>query len=87
MANHKSAAKRAKQSEKRRLRNKTVKTKMKNVIKMVKAAQEQNPEDAAKTMNMAKSVIDKAAKKGVIHKNNAARKISRLTKLVNAISA
>lgn len=79
--------KRAKQSEKKRLRNRMVKTKMKSVIKMVKAAQDQNPEDAAKTLDMAKSVIDKAAKKGVIHKNTAARKISRLTKLVNTISA
>jgi len=87
LANHKSALKRAKQSETKRLRNKMVKTKMKNVIKMVNAAKEQNPEDAAKTLDMAKSVIDKAAKKGVIHNNTAARKISRLTKLINTISA
>jgi small subunit ribosomal protein S20 len=85
LANHKSAAKRAKQSEVRYMRNKAVRTKMKNVIKKIRLDAEagKNPSE---NMNVAKSVIDKAAKKGVIHKRSAARKISRLSKLVNSKS-
>ena len=85
MANHKSALKRAKQNEIRRLRNKTTKTRTKNATKNVHLALSGGtPEDAVAKLNEAKSVIDNAAKKGVIHKNTAARKISRLTKHVNS---
>ncbi len=87
MANHKSALKRAKQSEKKRLRNKAVKTRMKNVIKALRMAEGGSPEEIKAALDLAKSVIDKAAKKGVIHNNNAARKISRLSKLVNTFAA
>ena len=88
MANHKSALKRAHQNEIRRLRNKAVKTKTKNIIKDVRLSViESSKEDALKKLDMAKSNIDRAAQKGVIHKNTASRKISRLSKLVNAISA
>ena len=85
MANHKSAVKRARQNEKRRERNKIVRTGIKNVTKNVRlvAQEKEDREIVLKTLNNAKSVIDKAAKKGVIHKNTASRKISRLTKLVN----
>jgi len=48
---------------------------------------EKTQEEALKELNNAKSVIDKAAKKGVIHKKTASRKISRLSKHVNTISA
>ena len=85
MANHKSALKRARQNEDRRLRNKSVKTRVKNVVKNVRlAVAGQAQADAAAELNSAKSAIDKAAKKGVIHRNTAARKISRLSKQVNA---
>jgi small subunit ribosomal protein S20 len=85
LANHKSALKRAKQNEIRRLRNKTAKTRTKNATKSVHLALSgDSPEDAMAKLNEAKSIIDNAAKKGVIHKNTAARKISRLTKQVNA---
>ena len=85
MANHKSALKRAKQNEIRRLRNKATKTRTKNATKSVHLALSgDTPEDAVARLNEAKSVIDNAAKKGVIHKNTAARKISRLTKHVNS---
>lgn len=85
MANHKSALKRARQNEERRLSNKATKTRVKNVVKSVRqAAAGQTEANAASELNIAKSVIDKAAKKGVIHKNTAARKISRLSKRVNA---
>lgn len=87
MANHKSALKRARQNEIRRLRNKSLRTKTKSVIKQVRAASEEGSSGSAmEELNSAKSVIDKAAKKGAIHKRTAARKISRLSKLVNKIS-
>lgn len=88
MANHKSAIKRAKQNEKRRMRNKSVRTRVKNVTKgLLHAVSESSKEDAVKELIAAQSTIDIAAKKGVLHSRTASRKISRLTKLVNSISA
>jgi small subunit ribosomal protein S20 len=88
LANHKSALKRDKQNKKKYLRNKAVKTRVKNAIKDVRLAEDETSKDAVLvSLNAAKSVIDKAAKKGVIHKNTAARKIARLSKFVNTITA
>ena len=88
MANHKSALKRAKQNLDRQMRNRSTKTRIKKVVKDVRlAATETTKEVAASKLNAAQSSIDKAAKKGVIHKKTAARKISRLSRLVNTISA
>ena len=88
MANHKSALKRAKQNLDRRIRNRSTKTRVKKVVKDVRlAANETAKETAIEKLAVAKSTIDKAAKKGVIHKKTAARKVSRLTRLVNTISA
>jgi small subunit ribosomal protein S20 len=88
VANHKSAIKRARQNEKKRTRNRSVKTRVKNVIKETRAAIADGLNDAtADSVRSAQSVIDKAAKKGVIHKRSAARKISRLTKKAAASSA
>ena len=85
MANHRSAEKRARQNEKRRLRNKAVRTRIKHITKNVRLSSgEASKEAALSKLNAAQSIIDKAAKKGVIHKKTAARKISRLSKLVNA---
>ena len=84
MANHKSALKRAGQNERRRLRNKAVQTRVKNVVKDVRLAVAENVDDAVERLNVAKSVIDNAAKKGVLHKKTASRKVSRLAKQVNA---
>lgn len=84
MANHKSAIKRARQNEIRRVRNKAVRTRIKKLTKNLRAAAGQaGAEDTAAVLNRAKSVIDKAAKKRVIHKNTAARKVSRLSRLAN----
>lgn len=81
MANHKSAIKRARQNEIRRLRNKASKTKIKNIVKTYQLVAKETPgEKTNEKLNQAKSIIDKAAQKGVIHKKTAARKISRLTK-------
>ncbi len=85
MANHKSALKRAGQNERRRLRNRAVQTRVKNVVKDVRLAVAQGAENAAEQLNKAKSVIDNAAKKGVLHKKTASRKIARLTKHVNTL--
>ncbi|MDD5153391.1 MAG: 30S ribosomal protein S20 [Desulfovibrionales bacterium] len=88
MANHKSAIKRAKQSEKKQEINKAIKTRVKNVIKAVHAAMaEKSPDKAKESLVKAIPVIDKAASKGTLHHRNAARKISRLTKHVNALQS
>jgi small subunit ribosomal protein S20 len=88
LANHKSALKRARQNQNRRMRNKSSRTRFKNVVRDVQqAVNEKSLETAQSKLNEAKSIIDKAAKKGVIHKNTAARKISRLSKRVAAVSA
>ena len=88
MANHKSALKRARQNNVRRLRNKSIRSRVKSVVKDVRAAVTDNSQDKAiQELSLAKSVIAKASKKGTIHKKTAARKISRLSKLVNSISA
>ncbi len=79
MGNHKSAIKRSKQDKVKSFRNKGVKTQVKNVIKSLKASNS----DASKTVFIkAQSIIDKASKKGVIHKKTASRKISKLAKIV-----
>ena len=64
MANYKSAIKRARQNEKRRLRNKSSRTRIKNIVKDVRlAVSEQSNEAALTKLDIAKSIIDKAAKK------------------------
>ncbi|KLO23154.1 30S ribosomal protein S20 [Marinitoga sp. 1155] len=84
MPNVKSAKKRVRQTAKRRLRNKSYKTRVKNSIKKVLLAIEEKQEKEVlnELLSNAFSVIDKAAKKGVIHRNNANRKKARLTKRV-----
>ena len=87
MANHKSAIKRAKQSELRRIRNRSRRTRMKHVIKSLEEAlTSRNVEEAQSRLKAAISVIDRTASKGVIHKNHASRRISRLTQKVNALA-
>jgi small subunit ribosomal protein S20 len=87
LANHKSAIKRARQNELRRLRNKSVKTRIKTMVKEIRSAAETSGADISAKITVAQSAIDKASKKGVIHKRTAARKISRLTKLGNSASS
>ena len=88
MANHKSAIKRARQNELRRLRNKSVKTRIKTIVKDARSsAGEISGEDMSAKIRTVQSAFDKAAKKGVIHKRTAARKVSRLTKLRNSASS
>ena len=88
MANHKSAIKRARQNEIRRQRNRAVKTRVKGIVKDVQtAALGDDNEASSDRLKTAQSLIDKAAKKGVLHRKTAARKISRLTKAVRRVSA
>ena len=88
MANHASALKRARQNEARNLRNRTTRTRVKHMVKTVRHEVAAKSADAAAAkLNEAKAMIAKAAKKGVIHKKTAARKISRLTKLINTLKA
>ncbi len=80
----KSVLKRIRQDAKRRLRNQAWRTKIKTCIKKVEETITQNNKDSIQAvLNEAIKVISKAASKGIIHKNTASRKISRLTKKVN----
>jgi small subunit ribosomal protein S20 len=87
LANHKSAIKRAKQNVIRNLRNKAVRTRAKNAVKNTcNAIQGNSKEEAIAALKIAIPIIDKASGKKVIHKNTAARQISRLTRHVNALA-
>jgi len=83
MPQHKSAEKRVRQNERRRLRNKIRRSIMKTAIKKVNNATEK--ETAVTELKKATSVIDRMALKGIIHKNKAANLKSKLTKRVNAL--
>ena len=86
MANIKSAKKRILVAELRAARNKAIKSKVKTASKKVELAiTAGNKEDAVLKLREAVSAINKAKSKGVYHRNNAARKVSKLTKAVNAI--
>ncbi len=87
MANIKSAKKRILVAELRAARNKAIKSKVKTASKKVELAiTAGNKEDAVLKLREAVSAINKAKSKGVYHRNNAARKVSKLTKAVNAIA-
>lgn len=86
MANHKSAIKRIRQTLKRTLRNRFVRSTMRTYIRKVRdAAALGDKQGAQAALVHAVRKIDKAASKGVIHKNQASRRVSRLTKLVNKL--
>jgi small subunit ribosomal protein S20 len=87
MANIKSQIKRNKQNERRRLRNKAVRSELKTRVKVAVKAAETGAEDTAEKARLAVKRLDMAAAKGVIHKNAAARKKSRLAKQLARISA
>jgi small subunit ribosomal protein S20 len=83
MANTKSAIKRIKTSEKKHQRNVAVKSATRTYVKKAKTAISQSPAEAQADLTAAISALDRAAKKGVIHPNNAARRKSRLMKRYN----
>ena len=87
MANIKSAKKRILVAETRAARNKSIRSEVKTAIKKVEAAVAANDKAAAEAaLQVATSEISKAASKGIYHKNNASRKISRLTLAVNKLA-
>ena len=88
MANHRSAVKRHKQSEIKRVRNTTCKSAIKTAVKKVRESVSSGNEGAAKE-NLLSAVVllDRAVTKGALSRNNASRRISRLTTHVNSISA
>ena len=86
MANHPSALKRHRQSEKRRLRNRAAKTRLRHLIREVRdAVSNRDADAAAKTLAVASRALDKAVTKGVVHRNNAARRIARLARSVSEL--
>lgn len=86
MATHKSAEKRDRQNKKRRTRNVSAKSTLRTKVKTVDTAVEDKKKtEAAAALKTAAPALAKAASKGIIHKKNASRKISRLTKKVNAL--
>lgn len=88
MANIKSAIKRAKTNEIRRERNIAQKSAMRTSIKkFMTAVEAQNKEEATATLAETTRSLNKAASKGLIHKNAASRKISRLTKKMQTINS
>jgi small subunit ribosomal protein S20 len=87
MPNNKSAEKRMRQEQKRRAHNRSVKSIVKTQVTKARQAitvTSVGAEDAEAAVRAAVSELDRAAKKGVIHKNNAARRKSRLMKQLNA---
>jgi small subunit ribosomal protein S20 len=87
MANIKSQIKRNRSNERRRLRNQAVRSELKTRIKKASQALEQGTDDAPEAVRLAQKRLDKASAKGRIHKNQAARRTSRLMKRANAGSS
>ena len=86
MASHISALKRARQNEKRRVRNLHVETTVKSAVKKVRSAVEaKDVEGAQKALSAAVPMIQRANSKGIYHKNTSSRRISNLTRAVNAL--
>jgi len=87
LATHASALKRARQSEKKRLRNASIKSALKTQAKKVlQAVESKSTDEARKALSAAIPALQRAAGKGVLPKKTASRKISHLTKKVNSLS-
>ncbi|MEM7514465.1 MAG: 30S ribosomal protein S20 [Bacteroidota bacterium] len=83
MANHKSAKKRIRQSETRRLRNRYKKVTMRNMVRKLRSTSDKK--EAEEMLPGVMSMIDRVAKSHIIHKNNAANLKGKLTKYVNSL--
>jgi len=87
LANIKSQIKRNRQNEKKRVGNRVFRGTARTFVQKARVALEKgNPETSAESVKIAISALDKAAQKGVIHKNNAARRKSRLMKRLAALA-
>ncbi len=87
MANIKSAIKRVKTAEKANARNTSQKSALRTTVKKAEVAVSTSDENAKVLTTVAARQLDKAASKGLIHKNAAARKKSRMAKKVNSLQA
>jgi len=84
----KSTAKRIRQHEKNRMRNKAFKSKVKTEVrKVIDSCNAGDKETAEKALKNAVPVLDKAVTKGILHRNTASRKISRISKKVSSLNA
>ncbi len=86
MANIRSQIKRNRQNERRRVRNKSVRSEMRTRTKRAVAALKVGADDTAEVVRLAVKRIDKAAAAGVIHKNQAANRKSRLMRRANSLA-
>ena len=86
MANTKSALKQMRQNEKRRLRNRIVRSRIRTAVKAAQEALGQKSQDVKARVVEAVQILDKAVTKGVIHKNTAARKKSAVARRLAALS-
>lgn len=84
MANHKSAKKRIRSNEAKRIRNKALTSELKTIIKKVYSTEDKA--QAETFLKEAVSALDRVASKGTLHKNNVARKKSQLARHVNKIA-
>ena len=87
MARKATVLKRQRQEEKKKMRNKMVKSKIKTLTKKVKDSVLKNDKNLSVSLKEPFKEIDKAASKGIIHKNTASRKKSRLAKFVNKFAS
>jgi small subunit ribosomal protein S20 len=83
MANHKSAIKRIRANAAKRLRNRYQAKTTRNAIKMLRSSESKS--EASELLKKVSSMLDRLAKKNVIHKNKAANNKSKLTKFVNTL--
>lgn len=87
MANIKSAEKRIRQAPKRAARNRTLRSGARTAVKRARSAMEGNDATSVEAVQAAIQTLDRAAAKGVIHPNNAARRKSRLMQALNKLNA
>ena len=87
MANLRSALRHIKKSRKRAARNQSVRSAIKTFVKKTRVAITEGDEGAAQLVSETSSLVDKAAKRKIIHKNSADRRKSRLAKRLNAAQA
>ena len=86
MAQHKSAKKRIRQNDKKRIRNRHIRTTLRSTMKRFEQTLEkQNAEELKALVNKTISIVDTAASKGVIHKNKAARHVSQIRRKINSL--
>jgi small subunit ribosomal protein S20 len=87
MPNHKSAEKRVRQNERRRVVNRSNRSRLRTAVKELRSALDKSGKNAAALLPQTVSEIDKAVQKGVLHRNAAARQKARLTARVNQAAA